>query len=273
MPDLPIDSVVTAARRRWPDTDEAWVDNLRRDLAEVCRRHDANVDRILKARYALVLSATSPRGPLVVRMSTDRAATHHGYAAQALARAQIGPQVHELGKAPSGVWLVTDRVIPGIPLTELRPAPWVTEAFVTVLTPMLGRPIDGAEPLPRLDDWLRARLLDDDLSDAAPGQSVAPRPARLKALDTLDGLRTYFEPSLCHGDASPLNILLSGSNSFRLIDPRGVAGEVAYDVAVIALKAADHDASTDLSRALASRLGLDQSRVEAWREVAAAARI
>lgn len=273
MPYLSIDSVVTAARRRWPGRGEAWADHLRRDLTEVCRRHDASLDRILKARYALVLSATSPRGPLVVRMSTDRGATHHGHVAQALARAQIGPQVHELAKTSSGVWLVTDRVTPGTPLAELRPAPWVTEALVTALSPMLRQPVEDAESLPRLDDWLRDRLLDDGLTDTAPGQSVAPRPARLKALDTLDGLRTYFEPSLCHGDASPLNILLSGSNSFRLIDPRGVAGEVAYDVAVIALKAADHDASTDLSRALASRLSLHHSRVEAWCEVAAAARV
>lgn len=58
-----------------------------------------------------------------------------------------------------------------------------------------------------------------------------------------------------------------------LIDPRGVSGEVEYDLAVVALKATRFVPLAVILTNLASLVGVDQHRVEVWTVVASAARV
>jgi streptomycin 6-kinase len=67
---------------------------------------------------------------------------------------------------------------------------------------------------------------------------------------------------LCHGDTSPRNILADGTDRWLLVDPRGVRGEVEYDVAVLALKTAREAPAT--TAILPREVGVDPLRVQAW---------
>jgi streptomycin 6-kinase len=135
--------------------------------------------------------------------------------------------------------------------------------------------VDG---LPTISAWLRSRLGDAHLRDIAPMQSVAPLAERMHAEGILTTLAAASsEPTaLCHGDAHPGNVLVSADRPrVLLIDPRGMCGEVEYDLGVLALKVAsyDHKAARTLARQLAARVGVDGERAAAWTMVAGAARV
>jgi len=93
------------------------------------------------------------------------------------------------------------------------------------------------------------------------------------ALAILDDLAEDTTPQLCHGDTSPWNILALGHDTWVLIDPRGVSGEVAYDVAVLALKLARGRSAAFITAPLAGAVGVDPERVHAWALIADAARV
>jgi streptomycin 6-kinase len=127
--------------------------------------------------------------------------------------------------------------------------------------------------MPALTGWLRSRLTDDGLTDLAPGRQPASLTERQQAQAILDDLEASGVDALCHGDASPWNLLLSDDRPLMLIDPRGVKGEVAFDVAVIALKAVDVVPLAVSTTYLAGKVGVDPERVRAWIQVADAARV
>src|SRR5262249_53421535 len=127
--------------------------------------------------------------------------------------------------------------------------------------------------IPSIVDWLRIRLEDDDLADLAPGTVVAPADARARALDVLDQLAADHTPKLCHGDLSPWNVLADQHKGWSLIDPRGVSGEVHYDIAVLGLKIARTDDPIPVVALLARTIGVAPHRAHAWLTVASACRV
>ncbi|WP_433474753.1 phosphotransferase [Spirillospora sp. CA-142024] len=129
------------------------------------------------------------------------------------------------------------------------------------------------DSLPSLVDWLRSRLDDESLSDLAPGRSQAPRSERRRATAILEDLGSDVSGMVCHGDASSRNILLGPDEQLMLIDPRGINGDVCYDVAVAAWKTASDAPLRDRAAELARLVGVDTDRVHAWLFVADAARV
>lgn len=95
--------------------------------------------------------------------------------------------------------------------------------------------------LPPLAAWLRSRLDDENLSDLSSGRTPAPRSERQRATAILEDLRAGVSGIVCHGDASSRNILIGPDEQLMLIDPRGVNGDVCYNVAVAAWKTAGGD--------------------------------
>ena len=82
--------------------------------------------------------------------------------------------------------------------------------------------------------------------------------------------------SLCHGDAHRGNLLVSsGRPRVLLIDPRGMRGEVEYDIGVLSLKVSSYDllAAHALCEKLSARAGVDGERAAAWITIAQAARV
>jgi streptomycin 6-kinase len=122
-------------------------------------------------------------------------------------------------------------------------------------------------------DWLRTRLDDDQLTDLRPGTTVAPAEERQAAQNLLSDLVRGHTPGLCHGDASLSNILASGADGWRLIDPRGMSGESAYDVAVLAVRIVRALNSSDIVPFIAETAIVDADRVKAWMSIADAARV
>ncbi|TVT33083.1 phosphotransferase [Amycolatopsis rhizosphaerae] len=120
-----------------------------------------------------------------------------------------------------------------------------------------------SDELPSIVDWLRDRLADDHPTDLPPGAATAPRAERTHALHILDQLTADFRPGLCHGDASPWNILASTNGEWRLIDPRGMYGEPEYDAAVLAMKIEVENSASHATMRVAKAGQLDNARIHA----------
>jgi streptomycin 6-kinase len=167
---------------------------------------------------------------------------------------------------------VADRVLPGTPLSQTDPATVNPQALFAPLAMMRDQPA----PLPGMPsvlDWLRARLEDDNLTDLRPGTTVAPTSERKAALDLLTDLARDHVPGLCHGDASSGNIIANGPHHWMYIDPRGIAGEHTYDVAVLAIRINAVRSSADLFKRIADLAQVPNERLRAWTVVAHAARV
>jgi len=263
--------ILREVRTRWPDTADAWANSAPAQLQRFCDRYQATPTRVMRSRYGLVVKADSPSGPLIFRYSPDPDGEPQSRVAAALAALDVSPRLHETVTTPYGTTTVLDCITPGVPIGDQDTAPSL-DRVAAMLRPMSGQPAPYG--LPSVLDWLADRLTDDGLTDLAPGRTIAPPDERRAALALLRGLAADHVPALCHGDASPWNIL-TGTDRLYLIDPRGVTGELAYDVAVIALKGerfAPASAATT-GAALAKRLGLAVGRIQAWVRIARAARV
>src|SRR5205823_11426438 len=129
----------------------------------------------------------------------------------------------------TGSWTVLDRVKPGTPIGDTRWNAIDTSAIGATLRGLVGQPVPSAT-LPSVCDWLRDRLQDDELTDLAPGTRRPSAEERQRGIAILRDLETSYVAGLCHGDASPWNLLVGNDGRMMLIDPRGVAGDVAYDI-------------------------------------------
>jgi streptomycin 6-kinase len=267
------EQVATAVRARWHEQGERWCQTVEQQLADFCTRFHAEPVGVLRSRYGLVVGVRTDDGrDLVFRASPDPHARDQHVVIGALARLGVGPAVYEFATTEAGSWSVLDRVNPGTPIGDM---PWNaidTTAIAATLRSLAGQHVPSAT-LPSLFDWLRQRFQDDELTDLAPGTGRPSAEERQRGLAILRDLETSHVAGLCHGDASPWNLLVGDGGRVMLIDPRGVTGEVAYDVAVVALKASSFVPLVDSVPHLAASVEVDGDRVEAWAEVAALARV
>ncbi|GAA3961982.1 hypothetical protein GCM10023085_50560 [Actinomadura viridis] len=167
------------------------------------------------------------------------------------------------------MWTVAGRIFPG---DQLDGKAISLERLAPVFQKMRDQKAAN-DQLPTLGDWLRSRLHDENLSDLAPGRSQASSSERRQGAAILEGLEADAPNMLCHGDASSKNILLGPSDQLFLIDPRGVSGDVCYDVAVAAWKTAGDERPSARAATLARLVGVDAERAQSWLAVADAARV
>ncbi|MBT2210324.1 phosphotransferase [Actinomadura sp. NEAU-AAG7] len=241
---------------------------MSQELAELCGRYNATVLSTFDSRYGLVVEVATTSERLVMRSSPDPDAAAQAEVSRSLAHLGVGPEIREVIEAPSGVWTVAVRVLPGDTLKN-RVVP--IEALATVLRPMHKRPAPPG--LPSLAAWLEERLHDEKPIDLPIGRTLAPAADRQHAIRLLADLSTSTGHQLCHGDASSKNILLGHAGKLFLIDPRGVSGDLAYDVAVAAWKTAGSEPAGRRAAELSSLLDIDAPRVSAWLDIAQAARV
>jgi len=266
------DNVAAGVAERWPEIGPRWITAAPAELAKLCAEYDAKPSHVFAARYALVVAAETRTGSqLVFRSSPDPTAAHHAAVSQALAHEGRGPAVHQVITADIGTWTIADRVVPGDPLPTLTLTPDALAAVVTLFHGLVDRPAPPG--LPTLGAWLRDRLEDDNLTDVAPFRPPITPTERRQALALLDDLVSTGNVGLCHGDMSGANILLGPDGQLLLIDPRGVAGDAAYDAAVLATKASNYGIPDGTIPRLIKESGIDESRTEAWGVVAIAARV
>nr|WP_244994217.1 phosphotransferase [Actinomadura coerulea] len=137
---------------------------------------------------------------------------------------------------------------------------------------MLDRKTEN-DRLPTLVDWLRSRLNDERSNDLPSGRTWASQVERRRAAAILEDLGTEDSNMVCHGDASSSNILVGDGEELFLVDPRGVSGDVCYDVAVAAWKTPTDEQASVRAANLARLVGVDTERVQAWLVIAKAARV
>ncbi|WP_436522546.1 aminoglycoside phosphotransferase family protein [Actinoplanes sp. HUAS TT8] len=268
---LPAD-VLANVQRRWPDLADVWAAKVHEEFQTLCERYQATPRSILPARYGFVAAVDTPDGPLVLRSSPDPRGRDQAAVAVALADLGASPQIHEVVTADHGTWTVADRVLPGTPLSQTDPASVNPQALFAPLAMMRAQPAPLPD-MPSVFDWLRDRLKDDHLTDLRPGTVVAPASERNMALTLLDGLACDHTPALCHGDASSGNIIAADLGRWKFIDPRGISGEHAYDVAVLAIRIQAVRKSVDVFAQISDLGQVMPDRLEAWMSIALAARV
>lgn len=267
------DKLANSIRTRWPDRAESWLASVGPELGDLARQHSATPKRVIPGRYALIVAATSPDGPVIFRASPDPAASEQATVAEALGRLGVGPTIHLSISSNIGSWTVMDEVVPGTPLADIGPASLDIDELTQPLRVIAGQ-LAPSRNLPHISDWLRDRLTDDNLSDLPLGEHVAPKAERVRALSILNELTSDVLTGLCHGDASPWNVLAGQDNDWVLIDPRGIQGEEEYDAAVLAYKTERVLSISDAApKIVAAVSGLDTDRIAAWIFVARAARV
>jgi streptomycin 6-kinase len=224
--------VLGAACKRWPDRGPAWAAAVNAELDELCRRYRVRASKVMDARYGFVVSVRAAGDRLLVLKSTPNpAGALQASAAKQLAELGVGPTVHEVVESDVGTWTVMDKVQPG---TRALGSSSLDE--LASLLRLLAAAASTARAFPPVSAWLRQRLLDGGPTDLPPDVAPASPIERERALSTLDDLVADESRSLCHGDPSGGNVL-RGSHGLKLVDPRGVSGDVEYDAAVLALKA------------------------------------
>jgi len=264
--------VVAGVVTRWPSRAPRWCAAVEQELADLCARYGARPTSVMNARFSYVVAVESRSASLVIRSTPDPTGPFQGRVATALADIGAAPRIHEIIETESGTWTVMERVHPGTPLADLDPSDSIVGTAAALLRRLAGRPAPTPE-MPTIHEWLRPRLrAGGDLNDLPPGQRPVSAERRHEALGILDDLVGVDTSGLCHGDTSPWNLLLRGPDQLMLVDPRGVAGEVAYDVAVLALKATDAPPMVGAA-CLAKRVGISTERAQAWVTVANAARV
>lgn len=267
-PKIPAE-IVESVSKRWPDLAAAWLDNTPDEISQICQRYEGRYVRTFHARYGFVVEVETARGPLVLKSTPDPQGMDQAEVSRSLSRIGVGPHIYEIIRTPVSVWTVASRVLPGDPLKGRVAS---LDHLAPIFRKMRDRKSEN-DRLPSLAGWLRARLDDEYLSDLSSGRTPAPRSERQRATAILEDLRTGVSGMVCHGDASSRNILIGPDEQLMLIDPRGVNGDVCYDVAVAAWKTASGDPPRDRAAQLARLVGVDTERVHAWLVVADAARV
>ncbi|MEU8607135.1 phosphotransferase [Actinoplanes sp. NPDC048791] len=270
-PVVPAD-VLANVRQRWPEIVDAWASHVGTEFQTLCDQYRATSPAVLPARYGYVVAVDTLDGPLVFRSSPDPRGPDQAAVAAALANLGISPTVHQTLATDHGTWTVLDRVLPGTSLIQSDPAAIRLDALFSPLAAMHHQPAPRAG-MPSILDWLSERLTDDNLTDLRPGTTIAPADERETALNLLAELARDHIPGLCHGDASMGNLIASGTDRWMLIDPRGMTGESAYDVAVLAIRAARIHDSVNLIPHIAKLADVTAERVRTWMAIANAARV
>ncbi|MEV3921826.1 phosphotransferase [Actinomadura coerulea] len=261
-----VNEAVTAC---WPELAPAWLRKAPDELARICGPLEGRPVRTFNARYGFVVEVATAHERLVVRSTPDPRGLDQAQVAQALFNMGVGPRIHVVVQTPVSVWTVASRIVPGDSLKG-RTVP--VERLAPIFRKMLDRKTEN-DRLPTLVDWLRSRLTDERSSDLPSGRTWASRDERRQAAAILEDLGTEDSNMVCHGDASSSNILVGDGEELFLVDPRGVSGDVCYDVAVAAWKTPTGEEASVRAANLARLVGVDTERVQAWLVIAKAARV
>lgn len=203
-------------------------------------------------------AAAGPEGPCVLKLNLP------GQAVQAEADALAGfagrGAVRLLAADPAEGALLLERLSPGTPLATLEDDDAATRIAGGMMA-ALRRPVPPGALLAEAAGWVR--LLDRARRAAWP----LPRPALDRAAALFRDLAASAPaPVLLHGDLHHGNILADGV-TWRAVDPRGLAGDPAFEAAALLR---NPPGSPRVARAprrlaiLAETAGLDPARMAGW---------
>jgi streptomycin 6-kinase len=211
------------------DDGAEWLAALPEFLAAVADRYELTLGAPFKLSYNYVCAATRSDGrPVVLKVSppydefyTEVAALRH-YGVEGC--------VELLDADPDQGIVILERLLPGetIHALSFENDDEATRIAASVMT-KLWRPLPAEHNFPTVERWSRGLQRLRDEHNGATG----PLPAHL--VERAEGIyRELFAsappPVLLHGDLHHENILSATRAPYLAIDPKGVAGEPAYEV-------------------------------------------
>lgn len=197
-----------------------WLDHLPNLVTQLANTYGlSNLKPVDNLSYNYVLSGLQGPQPIILKLGFDI----DGFKREAAAlMAFSGFGVVEILSENNGL-LLLECTVPGVSLKSYFPERDDEAINITanVIKRLHKAPIPSSHQFPHIKDWLEA--LDDDLE--IPVQMLQ------KAREIRDQLLKKAAPHvLLHGDLHHDNILQNG-NDWLVIDPKGVIGEPAYEVA------------------------------------------
>lgn len=197
-----------------------WLDDLPKLLTQVEATYGlSNLKPVEALSYNYVLSGLQGSKAVILKLGLDI----DGFKREAAAlMAFLGFGVVEILSENNGL-LLLECAVPGISLKSYFPENDDQAINITanVIKRLHKAPIPNTHAFPHVKDWLEA--LDGDLE--IPLQTLQ------KSREIRDQLLQTSEPDvLLHGDLHHDNILQNG-DEWLVIDPKGVIGEPAYEVA------------------------------------------
>jgi streptomycin 6-kinase len=199
---------------------KAWLDELPELVAAIASRLDLrDLKAVTNLSYNYVLSGFQGDNPIILKASLNS----EGLAREAFAlKCFSGCGAVKVLAKDEGM-LLLERAVPGTPLKSYFPTneDESIEIACGVMKKLHQASISAAHNFPHIKDWLTA--LDKDWP--------IPDEYLQKARKLRDQLLQTAKPDvLLHGDLHHDNILQNG-DEWLVIDPKGVVGELAYEVA------------------------------------------
>ena len=197
-----------------------WLKALPETISKITKKYNlANLKPVNNLSYNYVLSGFQGPQPIILKLGLDI----DGFKREATAlMAFEGSGIVQVFSENTGL-LLLERAVPGVSLKSHFPEKDDEAISITanVIKRLHKAPIPSHHPFPHVQDWLA--VLDSDLK--IPAQTLQ------KARELRDQLlKTAASDVLLHGDLHHDNILQNG-NDWVVIDPKGVIGESAYEVA------------------------------------------
>ena len=243
------------------DEGRKWITDLPHMVNDIALCwHLSNLNPLKNLSYNYVLSGFQERRTIVLKLSLDTKALNKEAAAL---KAFKGYGAVDIIDQTDGA-LLLECATPGSSLKHLFPN-LDDDAIVIaseVIKKLHSEPTINQTAFPTINDWLTA--LDKPYEQF--GQSLVK--ARLLRDELLN---TMGIPLLLHGDLHHENILASGLE-WKVIDPKGVIGELSYEVGCFIRNPLDalpnHPGSlkiiTNRINAFSKNLNLDPDRITKW---------
>ena len=262
------DSAGEGSRRSWAFPSAfAWlmlVDVTVRDrLAACARRWDVVVDESLETESSVVAFGRRDREHVVLKISKQSSDEWNG---GEVLEALDGRGVVRVREHVPGAVLL-ERLSPGAPLSELSLRGQDADA-TEILADVIGRMSPTRAPrCPTVWDW--AMGFDRYL---ASGDEQLPKQVVEHARHVYRGLSsTQTRVRLLHGDLQHYNVLFDSARGWLAIDPKGVLGELEYELGAALRNPVERPdvfaTAAAIERridAFASSLQVDATRVLAW---------
>jgi streptomycin 6-kinase len=202
------------------DKGRQWLEHLPDLLTQLTNTYGlSKLKPVSNLSYNYVLSGFRGPQPIILKLGLDADGIKRESSAL---MAFSGFGIVEVLSANNGL-LLLECAVPGISLRSYFPEN--DDEAINITANVIKRlhqvPIPSPHPFPHVKDWLA--VLDSDLK--IPAQTLQ------KARELRDQLlKTAASDVLLHGDLHHDNILQNG-NDWVVIDPKGVIGEPAYEVA------------------------------------------
>lgn len=265
LPDTFVETISTLHGERG----RAWLDALPELIAELERTWGFKAGvHVSNLSYNYVAPAQLDDGrPVMLKLSVPNAELDCEIEAL---RCYDGRGICHLLRADHAIGaLLIERLSPGTTLTELPDDEDATRIAATVMG-QLWRPLPPNHPFPTTARWADGlgRLRAEFGGTGPFPRRTVEQAERLFA----DLLRSAGPPMLLHGDLHHDNILRAEREPWLAIDPKGLAGEPAYEVGALlrnpgyrVIRAADPRMMTARRVAILSEmLSLDPQRIAGW---------